>query len=214
MNVVHSSCVKTYSSVSLLGIRGLHTSHLSAAKDEDVTPPQSNVYIPHIPASLAKPTVAFFGHKHRLKALLDIIFSPRTPQDTQEDRDEYQKRWEAYHSRRKNDEQRYSNHERKSNFRMMNAIRNLPADLYEEAIQSESVPLPSALQYHTMYRTQLLQSEYTNVRRLELLQIFQNLSKTRFPHIHIKRRNPNIFWLPQSKALTRQKEASAKRKTK
>jgi len=159
---------------------------------------------------LVKETLEFFKDESKVSALLDLIFSPLDPRETDTDRDEYQRRWELFEEEREVDEERYKSHEERANVLMFEAIRSLPEDLYDEAISPESVPLAESLQFHWRYRNQILRDLAD--RDKKKLQVFRNLMHIRFPHSDAKARNPGLFWISESKAKSRQQLAHAEKK--
>merc|ERR1711957_755206 len=46
--------------------------------------------VPHIPNELIKETKEFFSNQPKVKALLELVFSPRDPQDSEGDRLDYE----------------------------------------------------------------------------------------------------------------------------
>eukprot|EP00386_Alphamonas_edax_P005801 GDKI01018934.1.p1 GENE.GDKI01018934.1~~GDKI01018934.1.p1 ORF type:complete len:236 (-),score=10.35 GDKI01018934.1:218-925(-) len=169
--------------------------------------------VPYLPPELVKETVSFFSAKPKLKGLLDLLFSPIAPTDTETERLEYQRRWEAYDEVKQRVEARYRAQEERLQASTLDAIQNLPEDLHNEAIQNEPVPPPKKLLFNEMYREQIFKHELTE-RELVKLQVFQNLMYVRFPHTETKRREPEKFWLPESQAMSRQKMAALRGKQK
>ncbi|CEM04118.1 unnamed protein product [Vitrella brassicaformis CCMP3155] len=166
--------------------------------------------LPYVPQEHVKDTIQFLGNKDRLRALLDVIFSPHDPTDTDEQRAHFQRRFEAHERHRQLESELYEGHEAAARERMWEAVQQLPEDLYDEATASEDEPLPEALQFHHMYRQQLMDREMS-AAELRKLQCFMNLSFVRFPHRDVKRRTPDVFWIPETQAISRQKEAARKR---
>ena len=98
----------------------------------------------------------------------------------------------------------YARHEKRADELCFNAIRELPPDLYREAIRSNITPFPKGLMFHSRYNSQLFQS--LSQDQLVQLQAFENLSHTRFPHSEVKRRSPHLFIVPADSIPSRQQE--------
>jgi len=169
--------------------------------------------VPYIPAELTKETQQFFGNSSRFRGLLDLVFSPLEPQDTEDDRLEFEQVRAEFKTEASQALQAYETHEKRARECMWNAIRQLPEDLYDEAVASKPEPVPESLLFHERHRTEILRSLREDERRK--LQVYYNLMYVRYPHIEERRRNPSRFFIPETQVVSRQKEAAmAKKKIK
>ena len=169
-----------------------------------------------IPKEYATDTIDFFRNQTRVKALTELIFSPREPKDTPATRLDYETEVNAFEDALKERKQVYSRHEKRADELCFKAIRELPPDLYREAIRSNVTPFPKGLMFHARYNSQLFQS--LSQDELVQLQTFENLSHTRFPHSEVKRRSPHLFIVAEDSIPSRQQElalskAASKSKT-
>mmetsp|Transcript_43681 Transcript_43681/g.81444 ORF Transcript_43681/g.81444 Transcript_43681/m.81444 type:complete len:176 (+) Transcript_43681:229-756(+) len=166
--------------------------------------------VPFIPPELTKETREFFQNQSRFKALLELVFSPREPQETDEDRVEFENAKAEYDTLRERAARIYQAHEERAERRMWRAVQQLPEDLYDEAVASKPEQVPDQLLFHNRYRREIFRnlSEYEQKK----LQVFHNLMYVRYPHTDEKRRNPSRFWIPENQVISRQKEAAMAKK--
>mmetsp|Transcript_120634 Transcript_120634/g.240215 ORF Transcript_120634/g.240215 Transcript_120634/m.240215 type:complete len:206 (-) Transcript_120634:55-672(-) len=175
--------------------------------------PQEVRMVPYIPVELTKETQQFFGNSSRFKSLLDLVFSPLNPQDTEDDRLEFEQARAEFKTEAQRARQAYEAHERRARDCMWRAVRQLPEDLYEEAVASEPEPVPESLLFHERHRAEILRSLREDERRK--MQVYYNLMYVRYPHVEERRRNPERFFIPETQVVSRQKEAAmAKKKIK
>lgn len=165
---------------------------------------------PHIPLELVKETRQFFNNTPRFRALLELVFSPREPQDTEEDRAEYEVARAEFETLAEKARQAYSAHEQRAETRMWRAIRQLPEDLHDEAVASKPESVPEPLLFHARHRTEIFNNLSPDEQRK--LQVFQNLMYVRYPHSEEKQRNPDRFWIPENQVVSRQKEAALQKR--
>jgi len=161
---------------------------------------------PYLPPELTKETREFFTNQPRLKALLEMVFSPVNPKDTEADRLEYEEAKAEFDALATKARVVYEEHERRANERMWRAIQQLPADLHDEAIASKPEKVPEPLLFHVRYGNEVFRGLNNEERRK--LQVFHNLMYVRYPHAEEKARNPQRFWIPENQVISRQKEAA------
>jgi len=169
--------------------------------------------VPYIPNELTKETRQFFQNQPRFKGLLDMVFSPLSPQDEEQDRLEYEEARAEFRALAEKAQQAYLAHEQRASERMWRAVQQLPEDLYQEAVMSKPAPVPQPLLFHERHRTEIFKG--LNDLELRKLQVFQNLMHVRYPHVEERQRNPERFLIPENQVISRQKEAAmAKKKIK
>mmetsp|Transcript_67403 Transcript_67403/g.152426 ORF Transcript_67403/g.152426 Transcript_67403/m.152426 type:complete len:209 (+) Transcript_67403:119-745(+) len=169
--------------------------------------------VPFIPMELTKETRQFFQNQPRFKGILDLVFSPLNPEDTEEDRLEYEEARAEFKTLAERARKVYEAHEQRAGERMWRAVQQLPEDLHAEAIESKPEPVPEALLFHERHRAEIFRSLNDAERRR--LQVFQNLMHVRYPHVDERMRNPDRFFIPENQVVSRQKEAAiAKKKIK
>lgn len=95
----------------------------------------------------------------------------------------------------------YRDQEKLAELSLWKAINSLPSDLYPEAVQASTQPLPLQLRPHYLYRNQILKS-LTDYEERQL-QVYQNLMYIRFPFNDVKKQNPGLFWVSQTSAIHR-----------
>ncbi|XP_951796.1 uncharacterized protein TA15845 [Theileria annulata] len=164
-------------------------------------------YYPYIPPNLIVDTVNSLKDKESLSEILDLIFSPLSPSDTIEDRKLYQKTYNIYQLYKKKIIEKYKERESYVKSQMFDAIENLPENLYDETVQSETEPIPEELTFQKAYREQLINKHLSDYE-IEKLDTFRMLMYLRFPHTETKLKNPGLFWLEEKKMISRQKQAS------
>ncbi|CAK0902960.1 unnamed protein product, partial [Prorocentrum cordatum] len=201
------------SAIRTLPQRALAAKKKGAKMKKKVTAPTEVRMAPHIPAELTKETRQFFNNAPRLKALLELVFSPTEPRESDDDRREYEQARAEFQTLAERARNVYEAHERRANERMWRAVHQLPEDLYDEAVASRPEKVPESLLFNVRHRAEIFRSlSHDELRRL---QVFQNLMYVRYPHSEEKRRNPSRFWIPETQVISRQKEAAlARRKIK
>ncbi|GFE52658.1 hypothetical protein BaOVIS_000620 [Babesia ovis] len=181
------------------------------AKKDDRKKAQPTVgitrYVPYIPPALVSDTVGALKDRESLAEILDLICSPIGPTDTFEDRELYQRVVEAYRSYRDTVNKRFIDRELQIRENVFEAIHNLPEHLYDEAVKSESEPMPESLTFHQAYRSQFINDELSDYE-ISKLDAYRLVMYLRFPYLDIKARQPGLFWLEEKKAISRQKQAS------
>ena len=161
--------------------------------------------VPYIPPELTKETVGFFNNQPRAKALLELVFSPLDPSETESDRKDYEEARAEYDTLEERSRRLYEAHERRAHERVWKAVQQLPEDLYEEAVQSNS-PVPPSLLFHARHREGIFSGLDAKERRY--LQCFHNLMYVRYPHSDEKKKHPERFLVPETQVISRQKEAA------
>lgn len=199
----------------VLPLRGLaQTKKKAKAKQQKKQSAPVEVKLaPYIPYELSKETREFFQNQGKFKALLDLVFSPRDPQESDEDQVEYEETKARFDTLCEKASQIYKVHEERAEQRMWRAMQQLPEDLYNEAVASKPEKVPEELLFHNRYRGEIFRSLSEYERRK--LQVFHNLMYVRYPHVDEKQRNPERFWIPENQKVSRQREAAlANRKIK
>ncbi|SCM08140.1 conserved Plasmodium protein, unknown function [Plasmodium chabaudi adami] len=167
-------------------------------------------YLPYIPPAYVIDTASFFKDKTKLDSLLSLIFSPQNANDTYEDRVEYQKRFELYQLLKEKEEQRYARHIEKIRENVFRAIHELPEELYDESIKGGELFDNKEIQFGLKYENSLL-NNLSNYKK-KLLHVYKILLHLRYPFYLIKKKNPMLFYISESKAISRQKQINAQRK--
>ena len=168
--------------------------------------------IPHIPREFAKDTIEFFRQSSpHVKSLLDLVFSPAEPKDTPEDMKEFTAMTKAYEAEVNKRRAKYLKHEQVARRKMFDAIRNLPEDLYDEAVRKGSMMPPADLQFHEMYKDQLMKESLSDWELFKL-QTFSNLMHIRYSHSEAKKKHREKFFISESAALNLRKERAKKEK--
>ncbi|KAF4658578.1 hypothetical protein FOZ61_005520 [Perkinsus olseni] len=181
----------------------------SAKKVTDAMAPGSEL-VPYIPREYVRVTTRFFSNPEQIEALMNFIFSPLKPEDTESDRKEYEEELGRFQDMQRKYTEGFRKHEEEAERLAHAAIAQLPADLYDEAIKSEPEALPRELKLHVMYYNQFRQ-DLTELEQVKL-QLFHNLMYIRYPHYEHKRRSPEKFWVPENRIMSRQQEAALKQK--
>lgn len=181
------------------------------SKDKEKRKAQQTVgitrYVPYIPPALVTDTVSSLKDRESLAEVLDLVCSPIAPSDSQEDRQLFQATKEAYRTFQEALGQKYLERELLIHDNVLDAIQNLPEHLYDEAVSSESEPMPEPLTFQKAYRDQLINNGLSDfeIRKLDAYRLLMYL---RFPYLDVKARQPGLFWLEEKKAISRQKQAS------
>eukprot|EP00921_Rhytidocystis_pertsovi_P008417 GHVQ01013787.1.p2 GENE.GHVQ01013787.1~~GHVQ01013787.1.p2 ORF type:complete len:277 (+),score=31.77 GHVQ01013787.1:2724-3554(+) len=213
------SCLQRVSSNNIIAsvlysFKRKFSSLTSPEAQEDISDPKRKgsqrpepSYLPYIPASFAKQTFSFVTKADSLEALYQLIFSKTTvgKRCTEPLRLLYQQEREDLQRALEEEDRSYGHRQRAGLEKAFDAIRNLPADLYEEAVTGSN-EVPEDLQFHHMYRQQLIRSELS-CEEIRALQVFQNLMHYRFPHALAKRTNPELFWFPDNRVHGRRRIA-------
>mmetsp|Transcript_10367 Transcript_10367/g.22853 ORF Transcript_10367/g.22853 Transcript_10367/m.22853 type:complete len:214 (+) Transcript_10367:203-844(+) len=201
--LIRTSCFTRLS----LPLRALAPSKKKAKKMKKTAVAQQDIPLaPYIPPELSKETRHFFNNQNRFKALLDLVFSPVDPQDTEEDRRKYEEAKMEFDAMQAKMQSIYEAHERRAEARMWKAIHQLPEDLYEEAVRSKPDHVPEPLLFHQRHHKEIFDSLNEDEKRK--LQVYQNLMYVRYPHAAEKARNRDRFFIPENQIVSRQKEAA------
>lgn len=188
---------------ALKPVQGLNSQSSTTQLDEDKRT------VPHIPREFAKDTIEFFRQSSpHVKSLLDLVFSASPPPtESAQDEPEVQ----AYLAALARHQAKYRTHEQKAEELMFDAIRNLPEDMYDEAVRKGEMLPPESLQFHEMYREQLMKEALSDNELLKL-QTFSNLMHIRYSHSEAKKKHKDKFFITESAALNLRKERVKKEK--
>ncbi|KAI4838001.1 hypothetical protein MKS88_003423 [Plasmodium brasilianum] len=167
-------------------------------------------YLPYIPPAYVVDTVSFFKDKSKVDNLLSLIFSPKNSTDTYEDRKEYQKKFEMYQILKEREEKKYEKHLEKMKEKVYKSIENLPEELYDESIKKGDLFDHKEIQFGLKYENELL--KHLNIYKKKLLHVYKILLYLRYPFYLIKKKNPMLFYISESKAVSRQKQINAQKK--
>lgn len=95
--------------------------------------------LPTIPGEMTKETRFFFKNEFSAKAMLDLVLSPNGKgQDTEEDRKEYERERRKFLRKRGRQLRELEMRKRVLEESCADAIRNLPGELYAEAVSSDN----------------------------------------------------------------------------
>jgi hypothetical protein len=173
---------------------------------------ESKRTIPHIPREFAKDTIEFFRQSSpHVKSLLDLVFSPSDPQVSDADQAEYDRMKKEYETELNRRRKRYAVHEQRASSKMFDALRNLPEDMYDEAVSKGEMLPPESLQFHEMYKDQLMENSLSDWELFKL-QTFSNLMHIRYSHSEAKKKHKDKFFISESAALNLRKERAKKEK--
>jgi hypothetical protein len=169
--------------------------------------------VPFIPREFAKDTIEFFRQSSpHVKSVLDLVFTPPVAETTNdEDYEEYQKNFAEYEKELTCVRARYARHEHLASRSMFDAIRNLPEDMYDEAVRKGDLLPPESLQFHEMYRQQLMGESLSDWEQFKM-QTFSNLMHIRYSHSEAKKKHKDRFFISESAALNLRKERAKKEK--
>ncbi|CRG97373.1 conserved Plasmodium protein, unknown function [Plasmodium gallinaceum] len=167
-------------------------------------------YLPYIPPAYVVDTVSFFKDKNKLDNLLSLIFSPKNSTDSYEDRVEYQKNFEIYQILKEKEENKYEKHLERMKEKIFKSIENLPEELYDESIKRGDLLDNKEIQFGLKYENDLVKN--MNVYKKKLLHVYKILLYLRYPFYLIKRKNPLLFYISESKAISRQKQINSQKK--
>ncbi|VWU49036.1 conserved protein, unknown function [Hepatocystis sp. ex Piliocolobus tephrosceles] len=167
-------------------------------------------YLPYIPPAYVHDTVSFFKDKTKVDILLSLIFSPQNATDSYEDRVEYQKNFEIYQILKEKEEKKYEKHLERMKERVYKAIAMLPEELYDESIKQGEYFDNKDIQFGLKYENDLLK-KLSNYKK-KLLHVYKILLYLRYPFYLIKKKNPMLFYISESKAITRQKQINSQKK--
>eukprot|EP01066_Platyproteum_vivax_P004371 Platyproteum_vivax@DN15601_c0_g1_i1.p1 len=165
--------------------------------------------VPYIPNDVIHDIVPFFASDINLRSLLTLVYSPAESMLTTDDKREYELERQRFESAKLEDERKQRIQEQVAERKMFEAIENLPADYYYEAIASEIVPIPHDLKFHTMYQSQI-RPERLCYWEMRLLQTYYNLMHLRYPFWEHKKMKPELYWLAETHAVSRQRQIAAK----
>lgn len=90
------------------------------------------------------------------------------------------------------------------------AIQELPEELYDESIKGGELFDNKEIQFGLKYENSLL-NNLSNYKK-KLLHVYKILLHLRYPFYLIKEKNPMLFYISESKAISRQKQINAQRK--
>jgi hypothetical protein len=165
--------------------------------------------VPYIPRELATDTIEFLRSQPKVKALCELIYGIEKMEKLPEkDQSELAARKLKLLQQRKQIDSAFRAHESKAQENIFDAIRQLPPDLYHEAIQSSRRSVPRKLLFHARFEKQIFSS--LNDRRLVQLQAFENLMHIRYPHAEMRKRKPDLFWIPANQIVSKQQELAMK----
>lgn len=176
--------------------------------------------VPFIPPDQIRETMRFLQSKPHQAAIMELIFSPtqHTAKVSDSARLEYQVHLEKFMYYKEQFLSDFRKHEDKAQKQMWEAIQELPEDLYDEAAASEWSSPPKDILHSFRYRDQFykghvhgIQEPQFSSEELKKLQVFQNLMHVRFPHSAMKQRHPEKFWIRDTMAMSRQKEAALRK---
>jgi hypothetical protein len=192
---------------ALKPVAGVNAPTQQAVPDDD-----SKRTIPHIPREFAKDTIEFFRQSSpHIKSLLDLVFSSSDPKESRRDDKEFQRRTQEYEKELQERRKRYAIHELKASRKMFDAIRNLPEDMYDEAVRKGEQLPPESLQFHEMYKDQLMKESLSDWEMVKL-QTFSNLMHIRYSHSEAKKKHKDKFFISEAAALNLRKERAKKEK--
>ena len=169
--------------------------------------------VAHIPREFAKDTIEFFRQSSpHVKSLLDLVFSAKELRAPLSEADEAEKAEQVrlYESAIAARRQKYALHEQEARRLMFDAIRNLPRDMYDEAVSKGNMFPPKSLLFHEMYKQDLMGklSDWEMVK----MQTFSNLMHIRYSHSDAKQKQRDRFFISESAALNLRKERAKKEK--
>ena len=181
---------------------------IKRSTDQSKSAPSEEL-VPYIPRELATDTIEFFRSQPKVKALCELIFSvDKTDQLGAADKAELETKTAELRQKRRQIDAAFRAHESKVQENIFAAIRELPPDLYFEAIQESKRPLPRSLLFHHRDEKQIFAR--LDERRLVELQAFENLMHIRYPHAEMRRRKPELFWIAASQIVSKQQELAMK----
>jgi len=187
---------------ALQPVPGVNSSGASQSSSEEETR-----NIPHIPREYAKDTIEFFRQSSpHVKSLLDLVFSTVNREDP-----EYLEKQAAFDKEVAAKRAMYKKHEERASKAMFDAIRNLPEDLYDEAVRAGPQLIPESLLFHERFKEQLVK-EHLSDEELFKLQTFANLMHIRYSHSEAKKKHRDKFFISESQALNIRKERAKKEK--
>ncbi|CAD7930065.1 unnamed protein product [Amoebophrya sp. A25] len=178
--------------------------------------------LPHMPQELVTLTTSFLRKDKNLKNLLQLVYSPAEPAESEDDRAEYERERRIYLMELQNHREKLQKKRTQLEESILSAIRNLPAEHFDEAILSDNEPhpsgdrkseiLPRSLLFHQMYKGEIFRD--MDFHEKKRLQTFQNLMRLRYPHTDTKRADPERFWIPESQFVSRQRESARNKNAK
>lgn len=181
-------------------------------------PPDEKNTVPFIPREFAKDTIEFFRQTSspHIKSLLDLVFSsPGFKSDLTEEENsalaELEEIEREYAHALADSRKKYDAQLEKARRAMFHAIQNLPEDMYEEAVQKGEMLPPESLQFHEMYKEQLMKENLSDWEQVKL-QTFSNLMHIRYSHSEAKKKHKDRFFISESAALNLRKERAKQEK--
>ena len=189
---------------ALKPVPGVNTAFNQAGEPED-----TKRTIPHIPREFAKDTIEFFRQSSpHVKSLLDLVFSaaPLPAEDR-----EVARQTAEYEKALKERQQQFRAHEQRASRKMFEAMQNLPEDMYDEAVRKGEQLPPESLQFHEIYREQLMKESLSDFELVKL-QTFSNLMHIRYSHSEAKKKHKDKFFISEAAALNLRKERAKKEK--
>lgn len=198
---------------ALKPVKGVNYGGSSQSSSAMGGPPEEKTTVPFIPREFAKDTIEFFRQSSpHVKSLLDLVFTPPVQESaTEEDFEEYEKMVKEYEIELEKHRIRYRKHEERAARSMHDAIRNLPEDMYDEAVRKGSMLPPESLQFHNMYRDQIMEEKLSDWEQVKM-QTFSNLMHIRYSHSEAKKKHKERFFITESAALNLRKERAKKEK--
>jgi hypothetical protein len=182
-------------------------------------PPEETNTVPFIPREFAKDTIEFFRQSSpHIKSLLDLVFS--SPGFKREDEispeelealEELKSIESEYQKNLALAREKYETHLSKARRSMFHAIQNLPEDMYDEAVKKGEMLPPESLQFHEMYREQLMAENLSDWEMVKF-QTFSNLMHIRYSHSEAKKKHKERFFISESAALNLRKERAKQEK--
>ncbi|KAK2197841.1 hypothetical protein BdWA1_000844 [Babesia duncani] len=163
-----------------------------------------SLYVPYIPPNAVADTVAALKDRESLREILNLVSGASDSLDSLEHRRIFQKVHEAYMTHISKLRRYFSSREDEIRSNVLEAIAQLPLNLYEEAVCS------NVMHEHLCHKRVFRNDWLATLSSLELqkLDTYRMLMYLRYPFAQIKSKQPGLFWIQQSKAINRQKQAS------
>ncbi|SBS84464.1 hypothetical protein POVCU1_010830 [Plasmodium ovale curtisi] len=108
------------------------------------------------------------------------------------------------------EDKKYNKHLEKMREKVFKSIANLPEELYDESIKGGELLDNKEIQFGLKYENDLLK-HLSNYKK-KLLHVYKILLHLRYPFYLIKKKNPMLFYISESKAVSRQKQINTQRK--
>jgi hypothetical protein len=196
---------------ALKPVQGVNAGYPGAP--QQTGPPEEKNTVPFIPREFAKDTIEFFRQSSpHVKSLLDMVFTPPVEETaSEEDYEEYKAMVEEYQRELAAVRAKYDRHEKIAARLMFDAIRNLPEDMYDEAVRKGDQLPPESLQFHELYKDQLMGESLSDWEQFKM-QTFSNLMHIRYSHSEAKKKHRDRFFISESAALNLRKERAKREK--